>query len=140
MSKSNPSSSTRIELTDDASSIRSKIRRAVVDSTRGITYDPITRPGVANLLRMQAAFSCVGEEEEQVVVERLAREQSGMGHKEFKDRVADVVVEGLSGVRGEIERLKKEKGYVEEVLLEGEEGARRVAEETMRGVRRSVGL
>lgn len=140
MSKSNPSSSTRIELTDDASSIRSKIRRAVVDSTRGITYDPITRPGVANLLRMQAAFSCVGEEDEQVVVERLAREQSGMGHKEFKDRVADVVVEGLSGVRGEIERLKKEKGYVEEVLLEGEEGARRVAEETMRGVRRSVGL
>ena len=51
MSKSDPDQNLFMLVTDDPSTIHSKIRKALTDSIQGpITYDPINRPGISNLL------------------------------------------------------------------------------------------
>jgi len=59
MSKSDKSAKSIIHLVDDAESIRLKIRKAKTDSEGAITYDPINRPELANLLRIYAALEGV---------------------------------------------------------------------------------
>lgn len=56
MSKSDMSALACINLIDEADMIREKIKRAKTDSLGQITYDPIERPEVANLLRIYSAL------------------------------------------------------------------------------------
>ena len=57
MSKSDTSKLACINLIDDPDMIRAKIRKAKTDSLGKITYDPIERPEVANLLRIYSALA-----------------------------------------------------------------------------------
>lgn len=64
-----------------------------------------------------------------------------MGLGKFKREVAEAVIEGLGGVRGEWERVMNEgEGFMDEVAKRGARRARESAEETMVGVRKAVGL
>jgi len=63
MSKSEPNAESRIDLTDGPDVIRAKLRKAHTDMTRGITYDPVNRPGVSNLVDIYAAFKDVTPEQ-----------------------------------------------------------------------------
>ena len=56
MSKSDKSKLACINLIDDAEIIRTKIKKAKTDSLGQITYDPQSRPEVANLLRIYSAL------------------------------------------------------------------------------------
>ncbi|KAG8737961.1 Tryptophan--tRNA ligase, mitochondrial, partial [Ceratobasidium sp. 428] len=61
MSKSSPNPASRILLTDPAETIEKKVRSAVTDSERGVTFDLTARPGVANLLTiLDACKTLVG--------------------------------------------------------------------------------
>ncbi|KAI8921260.1 hypothetical protein DFJ77DRAFT_449154 [Powellomyces hirtus] len=133
MSKSDTSEASRINLDDTPEQIRSKIRKATVDSSVGITYDPAHRPGVANLINIYSSFS---NETPEAIADRF----SGSGNKEFKDAVAEAVVAGLSPIRDELVRLRKDSGFVETVLQDGEERARMIAARTLRDVQKVVGL
>jgi len=62
MSKSDPSTLACINLIDDAEIIRTKIRKAKTDSNGTITYEPIERPEVANLLRIYSALEGIDVE------------------------------------------------------------------------------
>jgi tryptophanyl-tRNA synthetase len=57
MSKSNGTEASRIHLSDTPEQIRAKIRSAKSDSIAGITYDPVARPEIANLLTIYAALN-----------------------------------------------------------------------------------
>ncbi|EMD34299.1 hypothetical protein CERSUDRAFT_117177 [Gelatoporia subvermispora B] len=133
MSKSAPDANSRILLTDSTSTVKKKIRSAVTDSITGITYDPQTRPGTANLITILAA--CTGED-----TLAVAARYADKGHGALKAGVADAVEEVLKGPRAEFERLKGERGYLDMVAREGTERAREISEETLRGVRARVGL
>ncbi|KAI0668347.1 tryptophanyl-tRNA synthetase [Trametes maxima] len=133
MSKSSPDLNSRILLTDSPSKVRSKIRGAVTDSTLGITYDPVARPGAANLLSIFSA--CTGEE-----VTTLAERYAEKGHGDLKSDVADAVEELIKGPRAEFERLRSEKEYLASVAKEGAEKARALSEVTIREVRARIGL
>ncbi|TPX67653.1 tryptophan---tRNA ligase [Spizellomyces sp. 'palustris'] len=133
MSKSDPSDASRINLDDTPDQIRSKIRKATVDSSIGITYDPINRPGVANLINIYSSFS---KEEVAQVAARFATS----GNKDFKEAVAERVIEGLKPIREELLRLRKDMGFVEGILSEGEERARHLASRTLRDVQKVIGL
>jgi len=133
MSKSAPDVQSRILLTDTAAQIKSKIRGAVTDSIVGVTYDPVSRPGAANLLTILAA--CTNEEPEEV-----AKRYANKGHGELKADVADSVEELLCGPRAEFERIKGETAYLAEVAQAGAAKARERSEDTMQEVRRRVGL
>ncbi|KAL2913732.1 Tryptophan--tRNA ligase, mitochondrial [Polyrhizophydium stewartii] len=144
MSKSDPAEQSRINIDDSPDDIRSKIRRATTDSVRGVTYDPQSRPGVTNLLHIWMSLEPSGTKWESMSQEELAEQVSArfgaMSNQDFKNVVTDVVVGHLTPIRGEILRLRKDAAYVEKVLADGEAQAARLAERTMRDVRRAVGL
>lgn len=154
MSKSSPVAASRIELTDSTSTIFKKLRGAVTDSTSGpITFDPLNRPGVANLLTILASCG-----QTNTTPEREAERLRDISMRDLKEEVAQSV-EGLIGpIRGELERLlgeeyladqkkggkggvrMKEEGYLREVALEGAERAREKASVTLAEVKKLVGL
>ena len=52
MSKSSTDKHATVYLDDEDDVIHLKIRRAVTDMKSEVTYDPKTRPGVSNLIRV----------------------------------------------------------------------------------------
>ncbi|KAF8909181.1 hypothetical protein CPB85DRAFT_1222197 [Mucidula mucida] len=133
MSKSAPDASSRILLTDLPDTIAAKIRVAVTDSVSGITYDPVARPGTANLLTILGA--CTEETPEDV-----ALRYANKNHGHLKKDVVEAVAEKLRPAREEFERIRVDKAYLETVA---QDGARRAAErsgKTMKMVREAIGL
>ena len=102
MSKSNPDVRSRILLTDSYSQIRSKLRGAVTDSITGISYDPVNRPGISNLLTILAACREQG-------VESVTLECRDLGHGQLKDVVAEAVGLVEEARRREELRLRYER-------------------------------
>ncbi|KAI0345014.1 tryptophanyl-tRNA synthetase [Trametopsis cervina] len=133
MSKSSPDLSSRILLTDTDAQIQTKIRAAVTDSIRGVTYDPSNRPGTSNLLTILAA--CTDED-----VTDVAKRYEAKGHGELKADVAVAVSDLMRKPRSEFERLRAEPAYLQQVARDGAEKARVLSEETIKQVRTMVGL
>ncbi|MCJ8732426.1 hypothetical protein PDJAM_G00210990 [Pangasius djambal] len=133
MSKSDPQKLATIFLTDTPDDIVFKIRRAVTDFTSEVTFDPVGRPGVANLVCIHAAVS--GQTVEDVV--RLAK---GLDTGKYKTVVAEAVVQRLEPIRQEIQRLKADRSHLESVLAKGAEKARSLAAPVMQEVRKRVGF
>lgn len=133
MSKSAPDVRSRILLTDTPSQIQAKIRGAVTDSTPSITYDPVNRPGTANLLEILAA--CLGKRVEDVV-----HNYERSGHKGLKEDVADSIIELLRTPQEEFSRIREERVYLVQVADEGSRRAKELSNETMRHVRDRLGL
>lgn len=140
MSKSAPNPSSRITLTDSPKDILAKLKSAVTDSQREITYDPVERPGVANLLTIWSACDTPGSDGRTRTPSELAAEAREWGLGKLKATVGDVVVERLKGLREEYERLKGDEGYLREVAEKGRAKAAERAAKTMEEVRKVVGL
>lgn len=133
MSKSDPQKLATIFLTDTPDDIVFKIRRAVTDFTSEVTFDPVGRPGVANLVSIHAAIT--GQTVEDVV--KLA---TGLDTGKYKSVVAEAVVQRLEPIRIEIQRLKADRSHLESVLAKGAEKARSLAAPVMQEVRKRVGF
>jgi tryptophanyl-tRNA synthetase len=130
MSKSDPNANSRIMINDAESEIQKKIRKATTDSIQGITYDPINRPGVSNLINIIRSIRNVD----------VQTEFAHLSNKEFKDRVADELVAYLGPIRQKWVELQRESQYIEQVLARGEQEARQIAESTLKDVHRCIGL
>ena len=135
MSKSEPSDMSRINLTDSADEIARKIKKAKTDpeplpeTTDGLKG----RPEAENLIGIYAALA---EMDAETVVSRFAGKQFGA----FKPELADLAVEKLSPVNSEMQRLLNETSAIDEILANGAERARVIAQETMREVREIFGF
>jgi tryptophanyl-tRNA synthetase len=137
MSKSDPSPLSRILITDPPELIQKKLTTAVTDSLNSVSYDPINRPGVSNLLTLLSAFDKEGRSPEQLGTAF----ETGMGLGAFKKLVGEAIAEGLKGVREGYERVEREgEGYFVDVERRGAKVAGENAERTMVGVREAVGL
>lgn len=135
MSKSDPDKKSCIYIPDGPDRIRKCIRSAVTDSIQGpVTYDPDTRPGIANLLTMASGFLRVDSPE------AVLKQISPADHKDLKDSVAEIVIEGLAPVREEYTRLIADMSYIDEVSRRGAERAREIAVTTIAEVERAIGL
>ncbi len=130
MSKSSPLEGSRINLNDSADDIRLKIRKAKTDSIPTIDLEG-DRPEITNLVELYAALS--GMTPEEVVSEW--RERSMV---EFKDALTSAVVDRVAPIGIEMERWRKEKGYVDQVLVDGAKAAREIAAQTMIQVREGM--
>ena len=122
-------------LTDSPSSIFKKIRSAVTDSIPTITYDPIGRPGVSNLLNILAAFTPGF-----IDMEKLTVRYEGKSAGDLKKDVAEAIIEGWRKPREEFERLREDRAYLAQVLLDGSKRAKTLSQATLERVRRHVGL
>ena len=57
MSKSSSTTKGRIEITDSSDVILMKIKKALTDCKSAITYDPVKRPGVSNLIAIHSTLT-----------------------------------------------------------------------------------
>ncbi|MCR9122176.1 MAG: tryptophan--tRNA ligase [Phyllobacteriaceae bacterium] len=135
MSKSDPSDLSRINLTDTADDIARKIRKAKTDpeplpsEAAGLAE----RPEASNLVGIYAALA---DKSSDVVL----AEFGGKAFSEFKPALADLAVEVLSPVAGEMRRLVADPGHIDGILADGAERASAIAAPVMADVRRIVGL
>lgn len=133
MSKSSPDVQSRILLTDEFVQIQSKIRSAVTDSQLGITFDPVNRPGVSNIVTILA--TCTDKNPEEVV-----RSYASKGHAQLKADTAEAVEALLRKPREEFKRIKAATNYLEETAKDGAARAREISEVTMTLIRSQIGL
>ncbi|MBJ26676.1 MAG: tryptophan--tRNA ligase [Alphaproteobacteria bacterium] len=133
MSKSDSSDMSRINLTDDADTIRKKIRKARTDSVSGMSFDLVNRPESTNLLEIYSALS---NESKNSVAERYSHIQ----FSEFKDELADLIVDKISPISMEIKRLSADSSYIDSVLDDGANKATAIAEEVLSGAQELFGF
>jgi tryptophanyl-tRNA synthetase len=135
MSKSDPSDLSRINLTDDADTISKKIKKAKTDpAALPSEVDGLAgRPEAENLVGIYAGLA-------DVTKEAVLKEFGGQQFSVFKPALADLAVEKLAPVAGEMRRISADIAYVDNVLKNGGERAAALAEATMKSVRDIIGL
>ena len=136
MSKSDPSDQARINLTDDAAAIAAKIRRARTDpeplpeTVEGLQG----RPEADNLVGIFAALS--GQTKADVL-----KTFGGQGFgQNFKPALTDLLIARLAPVSARMRGLLADPGQIDEVLTEGAEKARAIAEPILAETKRIVGF
>ena len=135
MSKSDPSDQSRINLTDDADTIGSKIRKSKTDM--GVMPEPgeslDARPEIRNLIAIYAALSDRTREE-------ITAEFAGQGFGAFKPALADLAVASLAPVTAEMRRLMDDPAEIDRVLKDGAERAAEIADPVIAEVKQIVGF
>jgi tryptophanyl-tRNA synthetase len=106
-----------------------RIRAAKTDAHRRITYDPINRPEVSNLVLLAAL--CLDRDPHEV-----ADDIGDAGAAGLKTVLADAVNERLRPARIQRAAVIEDRGYLRDVLRAGTETARAIAAETLDNVRR----
>ena len=132
MSKSDENPNASIYLMDDPDTIMRKCKRAVTDSEAQILYRD-EQPGVKNLIDIYSA--CTGKTPDEVV-----KEFDGKGYGEFKLAVGEAVVSVLRPLQEEVERLNKDKAFIDGIIKENAEKAGYFANKTLRKVQKKIGF
>ncbi|KAL8795996.1 MAG: hypothetical protein Q9195_001572 [Heterodermia aff. obscurata] len=137
MSKSHADPRSRILISDSQEDIAMKIRLAMTDSISGVSYDPVSRPGVSNLLSIMSHL-----DEEERSCEELAEACKGLTLRQFKDKASEAIDKGVSEIRDRYIRLMQSSGAtaLDAIARQGAATANREAGATMVDVRRAMGL
>jgi tryptophanyl-tRNA synthetase len=132
MSKSDPNQKGTIFIFEPIDCIRKKIRSAVTDSGTGITFSK-DKPGIANLIDIFAALTGL-------TVETIEAEYGAYSYNDFKNCVAEAVIEHIKPVQERYLKLLKNREYLDSVLEESKKVVQTRASRTIAKVYRKVGL
>ena len=135
MSKSEESDYSRINLKDTADEINKKIKKAKSDS------DTIpeeiksleNKPEALNLLTIYSELTKNN-------LEKVILEMAGKEYSYLKTKLAEVLINEITPVGKEIEKLLKDKSHLKNILKKGTEKANIIAEENLKNIREKVGL
>jgi tryptophanyl-tRNA synthetase len=133
MSKSEESDYSRINLSDDADTIRKKFQKAKSDSFPEITYDKETRPDIANLITIYAALSDIS-------IENAANHFVGKRSSDLKKELAELAVEKLAPITVEFNKIKEDRTYLKNILDDGAARANAIAEKNIREIKDLIGF
>ena len=135
MSKSDSSDNSRINMTDDAEMIATKIRRAKTDSdalpseVAGLDG----RPEASNLVGIYAALADCS-------VDNVLSDFGGHGFAMFKPALAELAVAKLSPIGDEMRRLMASPGDMDAILANGAERAAAITRPILAEIRDVVGF
>lgn len=127
-SKMSKSRGNTIELGMDADMTAAALKKAVTDSDRRITYDPVRRPEVSNLVLLTALAA--GRDPHEV-----ADEIGDGGSGALKRMATESVNSHFAPIRAKRAELAADPAYLRQVLRLGNERARSVAVTTLDQVR-----
>ena len=133
MSKSASSASGIVDLLEDPSRSAKKIKSAVTDTGREIVFDPVHKPGIANLLTIYSTLT--GRS-----ITSLEAQYAGHGYGDLKKDLAEVVVDFVTPVQERTHSYLDDPAQLDKLLAIGAEKARSVAEVTLRKVYDRVGF
>jgi tryptophanyl-tRNA synthetase len=117
---------------DEPDTIRRKLGSAVTDSGRDVVR-AADKPGITNLIDILAVARGVGPE-------AIEAEFEGSGYGDFKQAVAEGVVDLLTPVRERYEELRPDEAALEATLAAGAERARAICGPVLADVRERMGF
>ena len=135
MSKSDPSEFSRINLNDSSDQILNKIKKAktdtepLPDNENGLSK----RPEAANLLGIYSSLS-------DQTLSNTINEFSGKNFSEFKKKLASLIIDKLSPISFEINKLLKDEMFIDKVLKDGAEKADAIASKKIENLKKIVGF
>lgn len=132
MSKSASSALNYIALTDDADSIKDKIKRAVTDSGSEIKASA-DKPAIANLLNIFSAFS------DRSIAE-IEKEFENKGYGEFKESLAETIIAAFAPIQAKYNELMADRKKLTDTLDKGSQKVAPIAQKTLSEVKNKVGL
>ncbi len=135
MSKSDPSELSRINLNDSSDIIVNKIRKAKTD-TKPLPENEkelIDRPEAQNLLGIYSSLS-------DQPLNKSINKFAGKNFSEFKEELSNLVVEKISPISLEINKLLKDESFIDKVLHEGAEKANQIASKKIKEIKKIIGF
>ena len=135
MSKSDHSELSRINLTDSRDQIVNKIKKAKTD-TMPLPDNDIelkSRPEAENLLGIYSSLS------EQTLTKTI-NEFAGKNFSEFKEKLANLVIDKILPISSEITKLLKDEKFIDNVLHDGAQKADKLASEKIKKIKKIIGF
>lgn len=132
MSKSSTNQKGVIRLLDNLDDIRKKIQGATTDSDNKIYFDMENKPGISNLINIYVSIKYVSIDE---AVEHF----KNYNYKDFKNEVADAVVDFISNIQEKYNRFLN-GNLIDEILDKGKEITRNIAKKKYEEVKEKIGL
>jgi len=133
MSKSDEDSRSRIELGDSSATIVDKCRRALSDFDPRITYDPLNRPAISNLIDLYCAVTgCT--------VDEVLMEIKDMNTVQFKQRLAEIIDIRFIPIRERYEELIRQPEMIRSILDNGALKARHMAVKNLDEIMTIIGF
>ena len=120
-----------LRLLDPPDVIRRKIAHAVTDSGRGVVFDPVRKPGVANLLAILAA--CTGTTPQAAAAPLDT-------YSELKEAATAAVIAVLDPLQRRYADICADPATVLAIARDGSARARQLAAPTLAGAKRAIGL
>ncbi|KAL7035413.1 hypothetical protein ACKWTF_008357 [Chironomus riparius] len=133
MSKSDPDPKSCVMIEDTPDQMIAKVKKALTDFISQVTFDPVNRPSIANLLTIHSLTSNKS-------IETICEEVKHLDTGQYKFVVADALVEHFNPIRLKVEDYLKNPDYLQSILEKGNDKAREVAEKTIDEVKAKVGL
>ena len=135
MSKSDDSDLSRINLKDDKDSILNKIKKAKTDQypIPNEIKELENRPEAENLLGI---YSILKNQK----IEKTLKEFGGKNFSEFKTSLSDQLIERISPISSEINKLLDSPDYLDKVLLSGGEKANAISEKKVKELKKIIGF
>ena len=135
MSKSEESDYSRINLKDTADEINKKIKKAKSDSDSipGEIKLLEKKPEALNLLNIYSELT-------KTSLENIISKMAGQEYSFLKTKLAEVLIDEITPVGKEIQKLLKDKSHLKNILKKGSEKANIIAEENLKIIREKVGL
>ena len=135
MSKSDKSDYSRINLIDDKDTIIKKIKKSkTADTPVPSSIETIsTMPEVNNLFNVFSGVTSMSKNE-------IISKYEGQNFSNFKNDLSDTLIEKIVPIGSEIKKLMNDKEYLNQVLQEGKEKARKKSELVLKDVYDIVGF
>jgi tryptophanyl-tRNA synthetase len=118
---------------DEPDVVRKKFKTAVTDSGTDVRHDPEEKAGVSNLIEIMAVArgTSIGEIESQF---------DGQGYGQFKEAVAEAVVELLVPIQERYRELRADEPELSRLLAVGAEKARQASAPTLETMYERMGF
>ena len=135
MSKSDDSDLSRINLKDDKDSISNKIKKAKTDQhpIPSKIKELENRPEAENLLGIYSSLK-------NQKIEKTLEEFGGKNFSEFKTNLSDQLIERISPITREINKLLDNPDYLDKILFSGGEKANAIAEKKVKELKKIIGF
>ena len=133
MSKSSTNPNDVIFIEDEPEVIIKKFKKAITDSENKVRFEPDNKPGVSNLMQIYSAIANKNMDE-------IEKEFEGRGYGDFKQAVANSVIEKLKPVQEKYKELLQNREYLESIYVKGSENAKKIASKTLREVKDKIGI
>jgi tryptophanyl-tRNA synthetase len=122
-----------VRMIDEPDVVRKKFKTAVTDSGTDVRHDPEEKAGVSNLIEIMAVTTgtSIGEIESRF---------DGQGYGQFKEAVAEAVVELLVPIQERYRELRADEGELRRLLAVGAEKARAASAPTLEAMYDRMGF